>query len=277
MRAALVFDIDNTLTSPREALTKEMAERLHRLETPFALAAGSDLPLLMSQFFEPLHEHGYRGSFDAFVCNGASRYRCRSGSRLSLDVVEQFSLRRHLGSSFEPLWGLLGKLSRSAEFALPADFKIIGSVLVDRQAMVNFAPIGRPDGSLSDAAMQSRQQFVRFDEETGYRRRLMPALREAVQELIPGNDLLITLGGQTSFDIVVKGRDKSYAVRSLLDEGSAHVTYVGDALFPGGNDAAVTEFVAGWPQGPEACPVKVVQVDGWEHTARLLDDGSLLP
>ena len=275
MRSAIAFDVDNTLTAPRESLTREMARRLQSLAVPFALAAGSDLLLLMTQFFEPLQQYGFRGSFDAFVCNGASRYRCRSGSRLHLDSVEQFSLREHLGENFDRLWALLARLASSAEYALPNDFEIIGSVLVDRQAMVNFSPIGRPEGHLSEAAMRSRQQFVRFDEQTGYRERLMPALRAAVAERIPGNDLRITLGGQTSFDLVVKGRDKSYAVRSLLDEGSEKVIYVGAALFPGGNDAAVTNFAESWPAG-HACPVEVVRVNGWRPTAELIDSGVLL-
>ena len=60
---------------------------------------------------------------------------------------------------------------------------------------------------------------------------------------------------------MVRGRDKSFAVRTLLDEGMQHVTYVGDALFPGGNDAAVSDYVAAsWPNGsgPEL---------GWQCTS----------
>ena len=74
---AIVFDIDNTLTPPREPLDKDMAERLSALGRPFALAAGSDRELLMSQFFEPLHAHGYRGEFDACGSLGG-RGRCSS-------------------------------------------------------------------------------------------------------------------------------------------------------------------------------------------------------
>ena len=47
------------------------------------------------------------------------------------------------------------------------------------------------------------------------------------------------------------------------------MTYVGDALFPGGNDAAVSDFVAAWPGAN--CPVEVIQVSDYRHTARLMD------
>jgi hydroxymethylpyrimidine pyrophosphatase-like HAD family hydrolase len=271
MPAAIVFDIDNTLTPPREPLDRDMAQRLGELARPFALAAGSDLGLLMSQFFEPLHAYGYRGEFDAFICNGASRYRCRSGAQLSVTPVDEFSLARHLGPErFAALSALLDEMLADERFALPASVPIVGPRLIDRQAMINIAPSGRQRGALSAEARESREQFVRFDEATGYRARLMPVLRRALDERLPNNDLLLTLGGQTSFDLVVRGRDKSFAVRSLLDEGATHVTYVGDALFPGGNDAAVSDFVAAWPGGH--CPVEVIQVTDYRHTARLMAD-----
>jgi hydroxymethylpyrimidine pyrophosphatase-like HAD family hydrolase len=270
MNAAIVFDIDNTLTPPREALDRDMAGRLSLLGRPFALAAGSDLELLMSQFFEPLHAFGYRGVFDAFVCNGASRYRCHSGDALSMEPIDEFSLRAHLGAdSFDRLVGLLEELLADRRFALPVELPVLGERIIDRQAMINLAPSGRQRGALSVAARQSRDQFVAFDLATGYRARLLPVLRHAIDERLPGNDLTLTLGGQTSFDIVVRGRDKSFAVSSLLGEGVEHVTYVGDALFPGGNDAAVVDFIEAWPGGN--CPVDAIQVDGIRQTAELMD------
>jgi hydroxymethylpyrimidine pyrophosphatase-like HAD family hydrolase len=270
MTTALVFDIDNTLTPPREALDREMAERLGALEPRFALAAGSDLGLLMSQFFEPLHAFGYRGEFDAFICNGASRYRCSAGKELRVTPVDEFSLEAHLGSErFATLRALLDGLWFDPRFTLPSSVSVVGPRIIDRRAMLNIAPSGRQSGALSPEARKSREEFVAFDTATGYRERALRALRALLDERLPGNDLLLTLGGQTSFDLVVRGRDKSFAVRSLLDEGAAHVTYVGDALFPGGNDAAVSDFVAAWPEG--ACPVDVIQVSDHRHTARLME------
>lgn len=271
MTRVFVFDIDNTLTPPREALGPEMAELLKALagKHAFALAAGSDAPLLVEQFFEPLHGFGFRGSFDAFICNGASRYRCRYADALSIEPVDEFSLAGHLGAQgFESLLALLGELLDEPAFALPEDFTVIGERIVDRGSMINLAPIGRPPGSLSPAARQNRDRFVAFDERTGYRNRCLAELRTRIEARLPGKGVVVTFGGQTSFDIVVRGRDKSYAVRSLLAEGHSHVTYVGDALFPGGNDAAVLDFVATLA---DASAVDVVRVDGWHDTARLLE------
>jgi hypothetical protein len=273
MKAAIVFDIDNTLTPPREALEEDMARRLGQLKWPFALAAGSDRELLMSQFFEPLHGYGYQGEFDAFLCNGASRFRCSAGRELQVVATDEFSLRAHLGdAAFAALKALLAELLSDRRFALPASLDVLGERIVDRGAMINLAPSGRLKGALSEAERQGRDRFVAFDLETSYRARLLPVLRETIDSRLPGNDLQLTLGGQTSFDIVVRGRDKSFAVRSLLNEGMTRVTYVGDALFPGGNDAAVRDFVAAWPGGN--CPVDVIQVRDHRETAELMDSWS---
>lgn len=271
MNRAVVFDIDNTLTKAREALELPMAQRLSALGRPFALAAGSDRELLMSQFFQPLHAHGFRGQFDAFLCNGALRYRCHCGDQLELTLVDEFSMRNHLGDAgFRTLLALLDRLLVDTRFALPSSVSIVGERIIDRRGALNLAPSGRERGALSAAGRQSRDQFVAFDAQTGYRTRLMPVLRQELDGALPGNDLQLTLGGQTSFDLVVRGRDKSFAVRTLLAEGMQHVTYVGDALFPGGNDAAVVDFVAAeWP-GSKG-PVDVIQVRDADHTAELLD------
>ncbi|MEY4547160.1 MAG: hypothetical protein RL685_3355 [Pseudomonadota bacterium] len=271
MNRALVFDIDNTLTKAREALELAMAQRLAALARPFALAAGSDRELLMSQFFQPLHALGFRGQFDAFLCNGALRYRCLCGDELELTLVDEFSMRNHLGDAgFRTLLALLERLLGDARFALPSSVSIVGDRIVDRRGALNLAPSGRERGALSPAGRQSRDQFVAFDGHSGYRTRLLPVLRQELDAALPGNDLQLSLGGQTSFDLVVRGRDKSFAVRTLLEEGMQHVTYVGDALFPGGNDAAVSDYVqATWPGGKG--PVDVIQVRDVDHTAELMD------
>ena len=61
---------------------------------------------------------------------------------------------------------------------------------------------------------------------------------EAVLEpMIPG--FSIRLGGATSIDVTRPGIDKAYGIRKLketLDVSIAEMIFVGDAIFPGGND-----------------------------------------
>ena len=57
-------------------------------------------------------------------------------------------------------------------------------------------------------------------------------------------DFSVRLGGTTSIDITLPGIDKAYGIRKLRDILGIPIEemlYVGDALFPGGNDAPVRE------------------------------------
>ena len=55
-------------------------------------------------------------------------------------------------------------------------------------------------------------------------------------------DVEVLIGGMTTIDVTKKGIDKSYGVLWLskhLNIPVAEMLYVGDALYPGGNDAVV--------------------------------------
>lgn len=277
MREALLLDVDNTLTPPRRPLEAGMAEVLKALQVPFFLVAGSDLPLVREQFLEPLFAFGYRGRFDAFLCNGSTWYRCELAGSADVELVEQFSFERHLGAA------RLLRLKRTVEraldseaFRLPSPLTVIGERIVDRGSMMNVAAIGRPKGSLSKAAYDNREAFCRFDESTGFRRRLMVHLHDELGDLIEEADLRMSLGGQTSLDFNVEGYDKSFPLPVLLEAGFSKLTYVGDALFPGGNDETVLRFIADWSRIAARyphfsdCPVTAIAVRNHLETADLL-------
>ena len=182
-----------------------MADALKRLRVPFVLAAGSSLDIVSDQFLAPLHAFGFRGTFDAFLCNGASRYRCACGDDLGIELIREFSIEQHLGAErFGLLKRLLAEILEDPRFRLPSSVSVIGDRIVDRGSMVNFAPIGRPyGGTLSDAARGNRDAFVAHDLQSGYRAALLAHLRTTLGPVAEGGDLVVTLGGQTSFDIVV--------------------------------------------------------------------------
>ncbi len=271
MGCVLVFDVDNTLTPPRKPLLPEMATALHRLAVPFHLAAGSDLPLVREQLLEPLLASGFRGELDAFVCNGADRYRCRLGRSLAIEPLFCFRLRDHLGpESLAELTSLLARLLDEPEFSLAGSgVTVRGPRIIDRGSMINLAPMGRPE-RLDAQDHANRAAFVAFDRRTAYRERLLARLREETRPWQERFGLRVTLGGQTSFDLVIQGHDKSFPLRALLAEGASEVWYFGDALHPLGNDSAVLDWIEQW-NGDRPCPVRAVPVAGWEDTLRAIE------
>lgn len=267
---ALLFDIDGTLTPPRQDLRREMADALGRLNVAFHVAAGSDLPLVEPQFLRPLWELGFRGGFEAFVSNGAAHYRCDYGATLAIVQRSEFDLRRHLGDEdFTRLLAGIQRVLQSEDFALPPPLTVLGARIVDRRGMLNVTPIGRPPGALDAAARRNREAFALFDRETGYRRRMHLRLRQELGAIAGRHRLQILLGGETSFDLVIEDMDKTAAVRGVLALGHSPVFFLGDALWEGGNDAVVRDLETRW-QREGACPLEAIQVDGWEHTIEVL-------
>jgi hypothetical protein len=269
MKPTLLFDIDGTLTAPRIPLNAEMADALKRLNVPWHVAAGSNLDLVTPQFLQPLWDFGCRRNFDAFVSNGSAHFRCPFSSHFSIDEVSIFDFGKHLGADgFERLMNELRAILESEEFQLPESVIVIGEQIGNRGSMVNCVPIGRPaKASLDDDALRNREAFAAFDRETNYRRRVIDHLNSRLSEIIATRNLRIMLGGETSFDLVIEGKDKTNAVTTLTDAGCEKIVFIGDALFPGGNDSVIMDFIDRW-DAPEPCPVSAIKVDGWENTLR---------
>ena len=70
--------------------------------------------------------------------------------------------------------------------------------------------------------------------------------RKKIQALLVQDlpNFSVRLGGATSIDVTLPGIDKAYGIRKLqeiLAISIQEMIYVGDALFPGGNDAPARE------------------------------------
>lgn len=265
VKKAVLLDIDNTLTPPRQQLTRQMAEILKRLRVPFHVAAGSHITLLQEQFFEPLYRFGFRKGFDAFLSNGAIHYRCDYSEVASIEVVSEFDIRDHLGESdYKRLTDVLTETLEREEFQVMPPTKIIGERITYRGSMINFCPIGRVSLE-TEEVQRNRSNFVEFDRANNYRQRVIEHLNRELSSLVNDRRLTITLGGQTSFDIGIADQDKTNAVRTLLSNGIERLVFIGDALFEGGNDAPIRKFVENW-RSTEPCPLEAFQVSSWRET-----------
>ena len=108
--------------------------------------------------------------------------------------------------------------------------KVWGEVIEDRGSQITFSALGA-----TGAAWQKRRQwdpqFTRREE-----------LKAVLDTLIP--EFSVRLGGATSIDVTRHGIDKAYGIRKLRD--ILHIAidemiFIGDALFPGGNDYPAKE------------------------------------
>ena len=102
--------------------------------------------------------------------------------------------------------------------------KVWGEVIEDRGSQITFSALGQ------EAPLEEK---VKWDPDFTKRKKMKAIL----DTLIP--EFSVRLGGSTSIDVTKPGIDKAYGIRKLRDIlGIAieEMIFIGDALFPGGND-----------------------------------------
>jgi hypothetical protein len=107
--------------------------------------------------------------------------------------------------------------------------KTWGEAIEDRGSQVTYSALGQ------QAPLNEKNQW---DPDFAKRTKIKAIL----DTLIP--DFSVRIGGATSIDITKAGIDKAYGIRKLRDILGIPVQdmiYVGDALFPGGNDYPVEQ------------------------------------
>jgi HAD superfamily hydrolase (TIGR01484 family) len=102
--------------------------------------------------------------------------------------------------------------------------KAWGETIEDRGSQITYSALGQ------QAPLKEK---VKWDADFAKRTKI----KEILEVLIP--DFSVRIGGATSIDITKPGIDKAYGIRKLKDILGVplkEMIYVGDALFPGGND-----------------------------------------
>ena len=102
--------------------------------------------------------------------------------------------------------------------------KVWGEQIEDRGSQITFSALGQ------EAPLQEK---VKWDPDFTKRKKMKTIL----DGLIP--EFSVRLGGSTSIDVTKPGIDKAYGIKKLRDVLAISIEemiFIGDALFPGGND-----------------------------------------
>jgi len=207
----VLFDVDGTLTKPRNKIEPSMIEALEALQKKVYVGAvgGSDLHKITEQIGSDMV-----ASLD-YVFSENGLYTLKGGK-----LLEKASIKDYLGEE---------NLKKIINFCLRyiADLDIPikrGTFIEYRSGMLNISPIGR------NCSQEERDEFERYDKETKVREKFVKVLEEKFADL----KLKYSIGGQISFDVFPIGWDKTYCLR-FLDE-FPNVYFFGDKTFLGGND-----------------------------------------
>ncbi|KZP01632.1 eukaryotic phosphomannomutase [Calocera viscosa TUFC12733] len=229
-----LFDVDLTLSLPRQGATSEMLQVLKeiRKKAVIGFVGGSDLSKIAEQLVPDgkgnglyTHPNGrcmpdqsaaVIDNFDyCFAENGLTAYKL--GKPLSSNsFIKQVGEER-----YKKLVNFI--LHYLADLDVPIKR---GTFVEFRNGMINVSPLGR------NATVQERNEFQAYDNVHGIR----AAMVKILQEKFADYGLTYSIGGQISFDVFPQGWDKTYALGLVADEQFDEIHFFGDKTYKGGND-----------------------------------------
>ena len=239
----IVFDLDGTLTETKSPMDKEMSGLLKALlkKKIVAVIGGGKYDIFKSQFIGYLRAPTkLLGGLFLFPTTATTFYRYAAGWKkvyeLKLTKREKQAIRKAFQAAF-----------KEVGYAHPK--KVYGPVIEDRGTQVTFSALGQDIvASLGQRGVEIKKQWLEKN------KTLKMKLARALQRRLP--NLEIRAAGYTSIDVTRKGIDKAYGIAQIekyLHIPKRQMLFIGDALFPGGNDYAVRRTGVKWiaVKGPE--------------------------
>ena len=221
VKELIVFDLDGTLAKSKCSIDIEMAGLLDNLlrEVKVAIISGGDWPQFEEQVLVPVgHPRDLKNLFLLPTC-GTKFYKFEQTWQClyseDLTDAEKAKIINALTTAVDQL-GL-----RAA--------RTWGEPIEDRGSQITFSALGQKAPG---------EEKAKWDPDFAKRKKL----KAVVDKLIP--EFSVRLGGTTSVDVTKHGIDKAYGIRKLRDILGIRITemlFVGDALFPGGNDYPAKE------------------------------------
>jgi HAD superfamily hydrolase (TIGR01484 family) len=221
MKKLVVFDLDGTLAQSKSPLDDEMSALLSKLlgTVKVAVISGGNWPQFQTQVLSHLVNDEHLKNLSLLPTCGTQFYKYdKSWQRI---YSEDFSSDQQ-----EKIISSLKKAIDQS--GLKAD-KVWGEMIEDRGSQITFSALGQ------HAPLEEKKKW---DPDFSKRKKIKAIL----DPLIP--EFSVQLGGSTSIDVTKPGVDKAYGIRKLrniLGIAIEEMIFIGDALFPGGNDYPAKE------------------------------------
>jgi phosphomannomutase len=217
MKSLIAFDLDGTLAESKQAMSDTMAEAIADLldVAHVAVISGGDWPQFDKQVASRLPARADRVRLWLMPTTGTKLYTYRE-SRWSAIYAELFTDAEKAA--------IIAAFDASLQATGFQPEESWGERIEDRGSQITFSALGQ------QAPIEAKEKW---DPDFAKRKVIQADLRQR----LPG--LAINMGGATSIDITREGVDKGYGLKRLRDESGialASMLFIGDAIFPGGND-----------------------------------------
>ena len=256
MRKIVLFDMDGTLTPPREHLDYSLVDTIAKLckYADIGVVSGSDYEYIMQQCGFLTTKDEIKQKLHILPCNGTMHYAPPSYREGEYKLIHSNDMRKVLGNS--DINTLFKKIINYQDHIVSHyDIPLTGHFVSYRGSMINWCPIGR------NATKEHRERFVDFDLCFGMSSFRRTILEQVKEEFMNAKiNVTIKLGGETSFDIFPTGWDKTYALSHFPDY---KIWFLGDRCGDNGNDKEIFDALQ-----PECS----YWVDGPTHTKEVLKE-----
>ena len=221
MKELIVFDLDGTLATSKQAIDADMGRLFVELldMRSVAVISGGDWPQFEQQLLGQLTPSDSFSKLFLLPTSGTKFYRFESvWKQIYADTFsadESDRIRKALDRAI-------------ADSGLAGD-GVWGEQIEDRGSQITFSGLGQLAPPHAKSA---------WDPDIKKRNTLKALLDRALP------DFAVRIGGSTSVDITRPGIDKAYGIRKLAEISGfelPEMLFVGDALYPGGNDAPVRD------------------------------------
>ena len=221
MKKLIVYDLDGTLAESKSSLDAEMSARLHDLlgVIKVAVISGGDWPQFEAQLLSHLPHDERLANLSLLPTCGTKFYQYSGDWKKLYEEDFTTDQREKILSSFK-------KALAAAGFKIE---KTWGEVIEDRGSQITFSALGQ---------QTPLEEKNKWDPDYAKRKKIKALLDTYIPEFT------VRMGGATSIDITKPGIDKAYGIRKLRDLlgiSLKEMIYIGDALFPGGNDYPAEE------------------------------------
>ena len=221
MKTLIVFDLDGTIAESKSSLDDEMSALLRDLLgiVKVAVISGGNWPQFEMQLVSNLPGDANLENLSLLPTCGTKFYKYDStwGQLYSENFTDE-EKAKIIGSLHEAI----GSLGFNAEM-------VWGAPIEDRGSQITFSALGQ------DAPLEKKKKW---DPDFSKRQEIKALLDKSIPEFS------VRLGGTTSVDVTKQGIDKACGIRKLRDilgVAISEMIFIGDALFPGGNDYPAIE------------------------------------
>ncbi len=229
LKKIIIFDLDGTLAVSKSPIAPAMGDLVKQLakRTMVVIISGGSFNQFKTQFLPPFHNDD---SMTPFIRNltllptsGSQRYEYDEAKK-DWQMTDKVPMPDYVKEKAKKL---LKEIIDSGLYDIPKN--PVGDIVEDRDTQITFSGCGQ------SASIETKRAW---DPDKKKRQRIAAVLAPELPEV----SLLIN--AYSSIDIVTKGFNKAVGIERLLtkmDFKKSDVIFIGDGIFPGGNDYSVFE------------------------------------